>query len=295
MRVAFAVLLILHCTRYLYAGPMPLTAKDISLMLRSGYSNEAVGRDLAARHFAGACDAATEKMLLQSGASKALIDALKSGKCAVPPEEIARVKEELAARETRRAAMAEESRKFNTLYQSKLAHERSLAIAEPASPNTIYSLVKGDLVCWKNGSLSRFNDESFEKKKLIALYFSAHWCGPCRKFTPQLVEYYNRIAPQHPEFELLFVSYDHSQAGMETYMRETNMPWPAIDYAKVSGKTALTKYAGYGIPDLVVIDASGTVISDTYAGQQYLGPQKVLSDLDTLFAHGGGSNVAQDH
>ncbi|CAM9401327.1 unnamed protein product, partial [Heterosigma akashiwo] len=22
--------------------------------------------------------------------------------------------------------------------------------------------------------------------KVVAIYFSAHWCGPCRKFTPQL-------------------------------------------------------------------------------------------------------------
>ncbi|MDP9253970.1 MAG: thioredoxin domain-containing protein [Verrucomicrobiota bacterium] len=272
---------------------MPMTAKEISLMLRSGYSSEAVGRDLAARHFGGSCDAATEKMLLETGASKALIDALKSGKFAVPPEEITRVKEELVAREKRRAAMAEESRKFNTLYQSNLARERSLAAAQPTSPNNIYPLVKGDLVCWKNGSLSHFDDESFEKKKLIALYFSAHWCGPCRTFTPQLVEYYNRIAPHHPEFELLLISNDRSQFGMETYMRDMQMPWPAVDYQKLSGKVALTKYAGNGIPDLVLIDASGKVLSDSYAGREYLGPQKVLADLDSIFANGGAGQVAQ--
>ena len=293
MRIAFAVLVALLCTLSLDAGPMPMTAKEISLMLRSGYSSEAIGRDLAARYFAGSCDAATEKMLLEAGASKALVDALKSGKCVVPPEEIARVKEELAAREKRRAAMAEESRKFNTLYQSNLARERSLAAAQPTSSNNIYPLVKGDLVCWKNGSLSHLDDESFEKKKLIVLYFSAHWCGPCRTFTPQLVEYYNRIAPQHPEFELLFISNDRSQFGMETYMRDMQMPWPAIDYQKLSGKVALTKYAGNGIPDLVLIDASGKVLSDSFAGREYLGPQKVLADLDSIFANGAAGQVAQ--
>ena len=92
--------------------------------------------------------------------------------------------------------------------------------------------MKGDLVLWKNGSLARFrDDETLEKKKLFALYFSAHWCAPCRKFTPQLVEFYNRVAPQHPEFELVFVSDDRSPFGMETYMRD--MPWLAIDFSKL--------------------------------------------------------------
>src|SRR6266849_7468987 len=92
-----------------------------------------------------------------------------------------------------------------------------------------------------------------EKKKLIALYFSAHWCAPCRKFTPELVEYYNRVATQHPEFEIVFVSFDKSQFAMETYMREANMPWPAVDFPKIGGKEAIRKYAGDGIPCLVLV------------------------------------------
>ena len=31
------------------------------------------------------------------------------------------------------------------------------------------------------------------KNKYIGLYFSASWCGPCRKFTPRLVEFRNRF------------------------------------------------------------------------------------------------------
>jgi nucleoredoxin len=100
----------------------------------------------------------------------------------------------------------------------------------------VASLVKDDLVSWKDGSLTRFDDQVIGKKKLIALYFSARWCPPCHKFTPKLVEFYNRISPQHPEFEVIFVSHDRSPGEMETYMREAKMPWPAVDFEKLEAE-----------------------------------------------------------
>ena len=30
------------------------------------------------------------------------------------------------------------------------------------------------------------------KDKYVALYFSAHWCPPCRGFTPKLSEWYSK-------------------------------------------------------------------------------------------------------
>jgi nucleoredoxin len=129
-------------------------------------------------------------------------------------------------------------------------------------------------------------------KKLFAFYFSAHWCQPCRKFTPQLVEYYNRVVAQHPEFEIVFYSFDKSASAMEMYMRETNMPWPAIDYGKLQEKEVLKKNAGDGIPALVLVDGTGKVLSSSYAGSQYVGPAKVLSDLDAILAGNAAPQVA---
>lgn len=292
MRIIVLAVLFLLLGKVLPAATLPLTAKDIGLMLRSGYSSEAVAHDLAANHFAGSCDEAARKVLAEAGATPALISAIASGVYAIPAIDATRVQEELAAQTQRRAAEAQASRKSDTLYQSQLAHTRAVTGTAAGNANTIYPLVKGDLVCWKDGSLTRFDDQSLEKKKLIALYFSAHWCGPCRKFTPQLVEYYNRVAPQHPEFELIFVSNDRSPFGFQTYMKDTQMPWPAIDYQKVNDKTSITKYAGGGIPDLVLLDASGRILSDSYAGEQYLGPQKVLADLDAIFARGQATAMA---
>lgn len=287
VRNFIAALVILQSVGLLAVGKLaPLALKDIDLMLRSGYSAAAVQEEVAARHFMETIDAAAEKSLVKAGATTALVDALKSGRHAIPAGEIAAVQADLAVKEKRRAMQAEESNKLNTLQQARTAPERT------ASPgvvsHVVAAAVKGGLVTARNGVLTVFNDQALEKKKLIALYFSARWCGPCRKFTPELVEYYNRVTPAHPEFEIVFVSADRSEPAMQAYMNDFQMPWPALQFDKVAANTAIRKYAGQGIPCLVLLDGAGKVLSDSYAGGQYLGPQKVLADLDKMiFANAG--------
>jgi nucleoredoxin len=295
MRALRLALLVFLFASGLGARLLPLTAKEVGLMLRSGYSSEAVLGELKTRRFADKLDANAEKNLMESGATAALVQALKSDKYSVSPDDAVRAQAELTAQAQRRAAQTAESQKFNTLYQSQLAKERALAASQRPVLNTIYPLLKGDLVYWHNGSLARFDDAPLEKKKIYALYFSAFWCGPCRQFTPQLVDYYNLVAPQHPEFELIFVSNDRANFDMETYMKDMNMPWPAIEFAKVSTKGALRQYEGKGIPCLVLIDASGKVISHSYEGEKYLGPAKVVADLEAIFARQAAGPVAQRH
>ena len=278
----------------LAANLPPLTLKDLSLMLRSGFSADAVEREVATRHFIGPIDASAEKTLVQAGASPALINGLKSGTFAVPATEVAAVQAELKVKEQRRAAELEESRKLNTLYQAQLAQKRNGAPPTDATARTgIAALVKGNLVTSQSGALRPYSDDEFAKKKLIGLYFSAHWCGPCREFTPSLVGYYNKNAAAHPEFEILFVSNDKNAAAMEGYMREVKMPWPALSFDKVAGNAAVTKYAGSGIPCLVVVDENGKVVFDTYSGKDFRGPEAVLADLDRHFATKSTGQVAQ--
>ena len=269
----------------------PLTARDVSLMLRTGYPSEAVIHDLEKRHFLDTIDQANESMLVKAGASLELIAALKSGTYAVPAEEAERAKAEMETQAKRRAFETEQSRKLDTFYQDHLARQRKAVAANPGAADAMSKFLKGALVRSQNGSVVPADDEAFANKKLIGLYFSAQWCGPCRKFTPKLVEYYNRVSNQHPEFEIVFFSLDKSASAMESYMREDKMPWPAIDYAKLQEKEALKKNSGGdGIPSLVVVDATGRVISSSYVDGKFLGPQKVLADLDTIFA---GGKIAQ--
>jgi nucleoredoxin len=116
--------------------------------------------------------------------------------------------------------------------------------------------------------------------KYTALYFSAHWCPPCRMFTPKLVDWYNTFKPKHPDFELVFVSSDQDQAAMEKYIKGDNMPWPAVKFDQAQSET-FQKFSSSGIPYLVLIDSEGKAVT-AQPGNEWQSPQGVLSKIEEI-------------
>jgi nucleoredoxin len=51
-------------------------------------------------------------------------------------------------------------------------------------------LLSGKTLYRANGS-SVSADVALANKKVILFYFSAHWCPPCRAFTPVLKDFYD--------------------------------------------------------------------------------------------------------
>jgi nucleoredoxin len=49
------------------------------------------------------------------------------------------------------------------------------------------------------------------RNKTVLVYFSAHWCPPCRRFTPELVKFYNDLLLKRTDFEIIFASSDRSE------------------------------------------------------------------------------------
>lgn len=150
-----------------------------------------------------------------------------------------------------------------------------------AAEQPIYPALKGDLVSLQGKNMHRLDDAPLAGAKYFGIYYSASWCGPCKAFTPKLVEFYNRIKASNPHFELIFVSNDNSDKEMEAYMKMDKMPWPALAYNKIKSNKQLTSYAGSGIPCLVFVDANGKVLSDSYVAGKYVGPMKVMGDIET--------------
>ncbi len=270
----------------------PLSMKDVSLMLRSGYSSESVLHEISVRLVLEPLDTATRKSLADAGASPQLLTALESGQFRVDDATAA------AAREAAAAASASQEQQAEKIYRSatatiKAQRAQAAAAARIPAGTPLLTALEGKLVLSRDGIVTPVDPATEENKKLIALYFSAHWCPPCRKFTPDLVDYYHRVAPQHPEFELIFVSSDRSRFNWEAYMHDDKMPWPAIDYDQLGNFNDLKQLGGPGIPSLVVMDSGGHVLASSYHGDDYLGPQNTLEALDKIFAQSAAASVVQ--
>jgi len=68
-------------------------------------------------------------------------------------------------------------------------------------------------------------------KRVLGLYFSAHWCPPCRDFTPILIEFYNKFKQSAAAYclvDIVFISSDHDEESFLEYLKQ--MPWLAIPY-----------------------------------------------------------------
>ncbi|XP_062159040.1 probable nucleoredoxin 1 [Alnus glutinosa] len=99
------------------------------------------------------------------------------------------------------------------------------------------------------------------KGKNLCLYFSASWCGPCRHFTPSLVEAYKELSPKG-DFEIIFISADEDEESFKAYF--SKMPWLAIPFSDSEKRDRLDEeFKVSGIPTLVIIGEDGKVVSDS--------------------------------
>merc|ERR1719235_739898 len=93
--------------------------------------------------------------------------------------------------------------------------------------------------------------DAMKGKKALALYFSAHWCPPCRGFTPKLAEWYKKDLSSKG-LEVVFVSSDRDEGSFKEYFAE--QPWLALKYADRKRKEQLSTLFGVnGIPSLCIV------------------------------------------
>lgn len=97
-------------------------------------------------------------------------------------------------------------------------------------------------------------------KTAVGIYFSAHWCPPCRQFTPQLAERYKALLAANKELEIVFVSSDREEASFHDYF--SSMPWTALPFSARDIKAQLSsKFGVSGIPSLVFLNSDGSTIT----------------------------------
>lgn len=100
--------------------------------------------------------------------------------------------------------------------------------------------------------------------KAVVFYFSASWCGPCRNFTPKLVEFYRSYGAKFG-VKVVFVSCDHNDGEFGKYYGG-HMPWLAVPFEDESRERLQGRYGVSGIPRAVVVGVGGRVVCDNAVG-----------------------------
>jgi thiol-disulfide isomerase/thioredoxin len=111
----------------------------------------------------------------------------------------------------------------------------------------------------------------------VSLYFSAHWCPPCRAFTPELAQMHARLTGQaggggggggggannqnnsnnKKRWPVIFVSMDRSAAAFHDYFASMPQSWLAIPFEDDQLRSVLLrKMKVEGIPTLAMLDPS---------------------------------------
>ena len=96
----------------------------------------------------------------------------------------------------------------------------------------------------------------------VAVYFSAHWCPPCRNFTPKLAKFYEKANANGKKIEIVFVSLDQDEDSFADYFK--TMPWVATPFSADKKAEIQAKIPFTGIPYLAVLTKNEFITSSPY-------------------------------
>mmetsp|Transcript_36956 Transcript_36956/g.57691 ORF Transcript_36956/g.57691 Transcript_36956/m.57691 type:complete len:377 (+) Transcript_36956:20-1150(+) len=157
----------------------------------------------------------------------------------------------------------------------------SSEISPPILSQLLSSMLPVNLINNQNQAVS----QGALAGKVVAIYFSAHWCGPCRKFTPQLATFYNQMKAARRPFEVVFVSCDGDAGSMMSYFSE--MPWLAVPFDDDKREQIQSDYQVSGIPRLMVVGPGGAIVAENAVGMP------LSEQLVTHWASGGTTAAPQ--
>lgn len=122
-------------------------------------------------------------------------------------------------------------------------------------------LVKGDGTTVKTSEIGA---------QVVAIYFSAHWCPPCRSTTPLLVKWVAKMKALGKSVECVFVSSDRDQKSFDEYFGEMD-GFLAMPFANRTLKDKLSKKLKVkGIPTLAFADSSTGEVYSTSGRETFM-------------------------
>ncbi|CAN6236189.1 unnamed protein product [Urochloa humidicola] len=90
--------------------------------------------------------------------------------------------------------------------------------------------------------------------KTTCLFFSAHWCRPCKNFTPKLVQIYTMLQNTGKNIEIIFISLDHDETSFLDHFK--NMPWLALPFNTILRQKLCNHFGIEHIPALIPLSVT---------------------------------------
>jgi len=142
---------------------------------------------------------------------------------------------------------------------------------------------------FENQTLLKKDGEKFEEVDaatvvnscdVLLVYFSAHWCPPCRGFTPVLKDFYEDVKERN--VCIIFASSDRDENAMKDYFK-SHGDYYAIPYTNQNLIQALkAKCQVNGIPKLCYLKDGEVKHSEVRALVTNQSPDAVLSTLKDI-------------
>lgn len=122
-----------------------------------------------------------------------------------------------------------------------------------------------DLVeCDPNG-ISHKLSEFVGNGKWVLVDFWASWCGPCRAEMPNVVAAYKKY--HEKGFDIVGLSFDKDKEAWIKAIDEWEMSWHHLSDLKYWESVAAGVYSVTGIPDNILVDPQGNIISRGLRGE----------------------------
>lgn len=145
---------------------------------------------------------------------------------------------------------------FDVSYTDFLERVRDKAINHPDTIGKRFiTALSGNLVDAEGNPV-----EVKDSTEYFLVLHAAAWCGWCKRVMPDIMKFHEDNSANAHRFEVIYVSADKSEGEMFAYMKEAQMPWPALKYGNHAATAPIVAMTDGGTPHMMLVARDGRLL-----------------------------------